>query len=132
MSTNPVPLPELRNREEEQDDQALGHTVRVFFGTVFRGRQGVIILTLLLGGGAMETWRMVQRTMSPASSEVEVKGRIERKLDAVGADVLETKITVKAMLDTMPVAQRLRADQLIKDRLEILKMARSSAERNEP
>lgn len=132
----PTPTEEAK---EQQDDQALGHVVKLLLKSVFGGRQGAIIITLLLGFGGLEGWRSFGSepveapalAQLPAMEQEESRSvrRLEHKLDEVISNTLEVKITVKAMLDTMPEIQRERASRLIKDRLEVLAEARRQTER---
>lgn len=105
--------------EEARVDQVVGHGLRTVLGSFFQGRQGVAIGLLMTAGLAREGWRAMVDGR-PTNETV----RLERKIDDLASNMLDVKVKVNAIVDTLPKAQKDTAQQLIRDRMEVLAEAR--------
>lgn len=104
---------------EKKTDQALGYLVMSALRETFKGPQGVLITVLLAWLGfspAAAFWHPTPMTM-PADMLPIIK-RIE-------SDVLEIKITNKAVLNTLPEQARKEALRQIQLQLAAVAMARN-------
>ena len=108
------------NDTEEKDDAAVGHGLRVLISDAFDKFKYVIVLALALGWGGRE----FAHTSTKPSAEVASITEVSHKLDKMAVVLVEVRVTNKAILNSLPKDQRLRAQSSIDNSLADLRLSR--------
>ncbi len=105
--------------EEQKDEQALGHLAMLALRSLFKGPQGVLlsVLSVYLGLTTMLGMTPWHGRSAHAPDMLSI-------IKDIQTNVVEIKITNKAILTTLPKAQKAEAEKMIALQMQALAMMR--------
>ena len=111
---------------QDQDDAATGHALRVLGRELFSGPRGLLLILVLLGWGGREATRIAWSDRATVSADADIRAtlaEVKSGVKQVHADQLALQVKVDAVVQSLPAPQRIHAQQVIEERLAVLRLA---------